>query len=96
MAKLLFPRAALVTPNLDEAARLVGRRLKNPEQAKEAARELATKWKVPFLVKGTPKPQNPINFKYIYSIIIILYKVMGNCNIKTDFDAENITGKSLH
>ena len=52
MAKFLFPRAALVTPNLDEAARLVGRRLKNPEQAKEAARELAKKWKVPFLVKG--------------------------------------------
>ena len=52
MAKFLFPRAALVTPNLDEAARLVGRSLKNPEQAKEAARELAKKWKVPFLVKG--------------------------------------------
>jgi hydroxymethylpyrimidine/phosphomethylpyrimidine kinase len=52
MAKLLFPKAALVTPNLDEAARLVGRKLRNPEQAKEAARELATKWKVPFLVKG--------------------------------------------
>jgi hydroxymethylpyrimidine/phosphomethylpyrimidine kinase len=52
MAKLLFPKAVLVTPNLDEAARLVGRKLRNPEQAKEAARELATKWKVPFLVKG--------------------------------------------
>ena len=52
MAKFLFPRAALVTPNLDEAARLVGRRLKSPEEAKEAARELAKKWKVPFLVKG--------------------------------------------
>ena len=52
MAKLLFHRAALVTPNLDEAARLVGRNLKNPEQAKEAARELAKKWRAPFLVKG--------------------------------------------
>jgi hydroxymethylpyrimidine/phosphomethylpyrimidine kinase len=52
MAKLLFPQAALVTPNLDEAARLVGKKLKNPEQAKEAALELAKKWKVPFLVKG--------------------------------------------
>ena len=36
MAKFLFPRAALVTPNLDEAARLVGSKLRNPEQAKEA------------------------------------------------------------
>jgi hydroxymethylpyrimidine/phosphomethylpyrimidine kinase len=52
MAKLLFPKAVLVTPNLDEAARLVGRKLRNPGQAKEAARELAKKWKVPFLVKG--------------------------------------------
>ncbi|NBY67216.1 MAG: bifunctional hydroxymethylpyrimidine kinase/phosphomethylpyrimidine kinase, partial [Verrucomicrobia bacterium] len=52
MAELLFSKAALVTPNLDEAARLVGRKLRNPEQAKEAARELAKKWKVPFLVKG--------------------------------------------
>ena len=52
MARFLFPKAALVTPNLDEAARLVGRRLKNPEEVKEAARELAKKWKVPFLVKG--------------------------------------------
>ena len=52
MAKFLFPRAALVTPNLEEAARLVGRKLRNPEQAEEAARELAAKWKVPFLVKG--------------------------------------------
>ena len=52
MARFLFSRAALVTPNLDEAARLVGRRLKNPEQAKVAALELARKWKVPFLVKG--------------------------------------------
>jgi hydroxymethylpyrimidine/phosphomethylpyrimidine kinase len=52
LARELFPMAAIVTPNLDEAARLVGRKLRNPGQAKEAARELAKKWKVPFLVKG--------------------------------------------
>jgi hydroxymethylpyrimidine/phosphomethylpyrimidine kinase len=52
LARELFPIAAIVTPNLDEAARLVGRKLRNPEQAKAAARELAKKWKVPFLVKG--------------------------------------------
>ena len=52
MAKFLFPLAALVTPNLDEAARLVGRMLKNSGQAREAALALAKKWKVPFLVKG--------------------------------------------
>ena len=52
LARELFPLAAVVTPNLDEAARLVGRKLKTPQAAQEAARELAGKWKVPFLVKG--------------------------------------------
>ena len=52
LARELFPLAAVVTPNLDEASRLVGRKLKTPQAAREAARELAKKWKVPFLVKG--------------------------------------------
>ena len=52
LARELFPLAAVVTPNLDEAARLVGRKLKTSQAAKEAALELARRWKVPFLVKG--------------------------------------------
>jgi len=52
MAKFLFPLAALVTPNLDEAARLLGRKLKTSDAAKVAAVELARKWRAPFLVKG--------------------------------------------
>ena len=52
LARELFPLAEVVTPNLDEAARLLGRKLKTPEAAKAAAVELASKWKVPFLVKG--------------------------------------------
>ena len=52
LARELFPLAAVVTPNLDEAARLVGRKLKTPVAARAAAQELARKWKVPFLVKG--------------------------------------------
>jgi hydroxymethylpyrimidine/phosphomethylpyrimidine kinase len=52
LARELFPLAAVVTPNLDEAARLLGRKLKTPQAAKEAAVELARKWRVPFLVKG--------------------------------------------
>ena len=52
LARELFPLAAVVTPNLDEAARLVGRKLKTPPAAQEAAQELARRWKVPFLVKG--------------------------------------------
>ena len=52
LARELFPLAAVVTPNLDEAARLLGRKLKTPQVAQEAAIELARMWKVPFLVKG--------------------------------------------
>jgi hydroxymethylpyrimidine/phosphomethylpyrimidine kinase len=52
LARELFPLAAVVTPNLDEAARLLGRKLKTAEAAEEAAIELAKQWKVPFLVKG--------------------------------------------
>ena len=52
LAVELIPLAAVVTPNLDEAARLVGKKLKTPQAAKEAAQELARRWKVPFLVKG--------------------------------------------
>ena len=52
MARELFPLATVVTPNLDEAARLLGRKLKTPEATQEAAIELARKWSVPFLVKG--------------------------------------------
>ena len=52
LARVLFPLAAVVTPNLDEAARLLGRKLKTPEGVRAAAVELAKKWKVPFLVKG--------------------------------------------
>ena len=52
LAKELFSIAAVVTPNLDEAARLVGRKLKTPAEAKVAAQELARRWRVPFLVKG--------------------------------------------
>ena len=52
LAREMFPLAALVTPNLDEAARLLGRKLKTPQAAQEGAIELAKKWKVPFLVKG--------------------------------------------
>lgn len=48
----LFPLASVVTPNLDEAARLLKKALRNRGEAMAAARELAGKWKVPFLVKG--------------------------------------------
>jgi hydroxymethylpyrimidine/phosphomethylpyrimidine kinase len=52
MKRALFPRASLVTPNLDEAGVLLGRKLATAADAIEAARALAERFDVPFLVKG--------------------------------------------
>jgi hydroxymethylpyrimidine/phosphomethylpyrimidine kinase len=48
----LFPRAALVTPNLHEAARLVGRPLPDVQAMVRAARELLALGPAAVLVKG--------------------------------------------
>lgn len=52
MRRELLPLAALVTPNLDEAAVLLGRRPEGEAGAVVAARELAAQFRVPFLLKG--------------------------------------------
>lgn len=52
MRRELLPLAALVTPNLDEAAVLLGRRPEGEAEAVAAARELAAQFRVPFLLKG--------------------------------------------
>jgi hydroxymethylpyrimidine/phosphomethylpyrimidine kinase len=48
----LLPLAALVTPNLDEAQILVGRRLTSPEELRTAAREIRKRFGCAVLVKG--------------------------------------------
>lgn len=48
----LIPRATLVTPNLDEASILLGRKAHGGEQNESEARELAQRFGVPFLLKG--------------------------------------------
>jgi hydroxymethylpyrimidine/phosphomethylpyrimidine kinase len=48
----LFPLAALVTPNLDEAAVMLGRRPGDEAEMRIAALELARRFAVPFLLKG--------------------------------------------
>ena len=48
----LFPLAALVTPNLDETAVLIGRRPGDEAAMRVAALELARRFGVPFLLKG--------------------------------------------
>jgi hydroxymethylpyrimidine/phosphomethylpyrimidine kinase len=48
----LFPRAALITPNLDEAALLVGRPLTNTHDMAQAAAELLARGARAVLLKG--------------------------------------------
>lgn len=48
----LLPLAALVTPNLDEAEILVGRRLRSVEDLRWAAREIRSRYGCAALVKG--------------------------------------------
>jgi hydroxymethylpyrimidine/phosphomethylpyrimidine kinase len=48
----LFPLASLVTPNLDEVATLLRRRVDSVDGMRAAGRELQQKYRVPFLIKG--------------------------------------------
>jgi len=48
----LLPLAALVTPNLDEAAALLGRPLQSVDDLRWAARGIHGRWGIPVLVKG--------------------------------------------
>lgn len=48
----LFPRATLVTPNLDEAAQLLGQSIRTIARMRTAGKKLAEKYHVPILLKG--------------------------------------------
>ena len=52
VARKLLPLAAVVTPNLDEATILLGRKALGGSQGPAEALELARRYGVPFLVKG--------------------------------------------
>jgi hydroxymethylpyrimidine/phosphomethylpyrimidine kinase len=48
----LFPLATLITPNLDEAARLIGKPIRDLAAMREAGEILANKYRVGVLLKG--------------------------------------------
>src|SRR6267143_270836 len=48
----LFPMASLITPNLDEAAQLLGEKIEDRESMKRAGKELERKFKTAILLKG--------------------------------------------
>jgi hydroxymethylpyrimidine/phosphomethylpyrimidine kinase len=50
--KEIFPLASLITPNLDEAALLLGTKIKDRQSMKKGAIALANKYRVPILMKG--------------------------------------------
>ncbi len=50
--KALFPRATLITPNLDEASALLGREIKDDKAMREAGRGLADRYGTSILLKG--------------------------------------------
>lgn len=52
MRELLFPRAALLTPNIPELEHLVGRTLKSFDQVGHAAEELSGQYDTAVLAKG--------------------------------------------
>lgn len=50
--KHLFPRATLITPNLDEAARLLGEEIRDRQSMERAAGALGRKYRTNVLLKG--------------------------------------------
>src|SRR5205823_862923 len=48
----LFPLANLVTPNLDEAAAILGVKLQSLSEMRDGGADLYRKYRVPFLLKG--------------------------------------------
>lgn len=52
LTRRLLPRATLITPNLPEAELLVGRRLQEVEDLREAARTLRQRYGCAVLIKG--------------------------------------------
>ncbi|HEY5895864.1 MAG TPA: bifunctional hydroxymethylpyrimidine kinase/phosphomethylpyrimidine kinase [Chthoniobacterales bacterium] len=52
----LIPRATLVTPNLDEAAVLLGEAIRSLDDMERAGRKLAEKFRTSFLMKGGHLP----------------------------------------
>ena len=48
----LFPLATLITPNVDEAAKLLGQKIRDRQSMEKAARALARKYRVSILLKG--------------------------------------------
>jgi hydroxymethylpyrimidine/phosphomethylpyrimidine kinase len=64
LRRLLLPLATLITPNLDEARRLLGRPIEDPSGIRDAARELGELGARAVLLKGGHRHGDPIDVLY--------------------------------
>lgn len=60
----VFPLAALVTPNLDEASALAGYRITSREALEEAGRALSSRFGTAFLLKGGHLPGEAVDLLF--------------------------------
>jgi len=82
--KELFPLASLITPNLDEAERLLGMKIKDRQSMDRAGRELATKFGTAILLKG-----GHVRGDHAVDLLLIDGKV-------TEFSAPFVHGVATH
>jgi hydroxymethylpyrimidine/phosphomethylpyrimidine kinase len=80
----LFPLATLITPNLDEAALLIGTEIKDREQIEKATKALARKYRTAILLKGG-------HLRGDNAIDLLFHK-----NKLTDFSARFVRGVATH
>jgi len=67
----LFPLAALVTPNLDEAARLLGEPIGDLPAMRNAGARLMEKYRIPVLLKGGHLPgQDAIDLLFVAGDVV--------------------------
>jgi hydroxymethylpyrimidine/phosphomethylpyrimidine kinase len=67
----LFPLAALVTPNLDEAARLLGEPIGDLQAMRTAGARLTEKYRIPVLLKGGHlSGQNAIDLLFVAGNVV--------------------------
>lgn len=85
LVRELFPRAALVTPNLDEAAWLVGRRIESVADLDRAAHELLAMGARAVLLKGGHLPGD--------EVVDLLAQARGPWH---RFAAPRIASRNLH
>jgi hydroxymethylpyrimidine/phosphomethylpyrimidine kinase len=80
----LFPLATLITPNLDEAALLIGTEIKDREQIEKATKALARKYRTAILLKGG-------HLRGDNAIDLLFHK-----NKLTEFSARFVRGVATH